>query len=107
MVNNPAYGVDISPDGKRWLNRMKNGQKQGTGGGRKGKVISARLSDDVVERLNAYLKGKGITVNEFVQEAVREKVGQREPLQEGLPGENDALQEGLQEMGRVSGDSEG
>lgn len=94
MINNPAYGVDLSPAAKRWFNDMKNREIQGEKK-RKGKIVSARLNDDVVERLNAYLKGKGITVNEFIQEAVKEKVGQAEPLQEGLPGENDTLQERL------------
>ena len=70
MVNNPEYGVDISPAGKRWLNQQKNKVKSKG----KSKVISARVDDDVAQKLTDYLKGKGLTVNEFLSQVIKETV---------------------------------
>lgn len=71
MVNNPEYGVTLSPGAKRWLNRTNNTVKQ-----RDTRVVSARLNDDVVERLKIYAKENNLTVNQLIAQVIEEKIGE-------------------------------
>lgn len=69
-VNNPQYGLSLSPEAKRLLNRGKNAEKKQ----RKSKVISARVDVDDVEKLNSYLKANGLTISDFINKTVKETV---------------------------------
>ena len=46
-VNNPEYGVDISPEAKRWFNRMKFGQEMNADG---------ELTEEEAEIVQQYLE---------------------------------------------------
>lgn len=89
-VNNPEYGVDISAEGKRLLNRAKNKEKPKP----KSKVVSARVDDDVAERLNDYVKGLGLTVNEYLGQVIKEAVDETS-MHEGVSEQDDILQDDL------------
>ena len=87
MVNNPEYGVDISKEGKRWLNQQKNKSKTKMS---KSKVVSARVDDDTAEKLSQYLKGKGLTTAEFLSQVIKETVDEAS-LHKGMPGQGNEL----------------
>lgn len=57
MCNNPAYGVTLSPEAKRWLKRMKNGIKS---------------KETTLYKLEEYLQDTGMSVEEFIEGARRD-----------------------------------
>lgn len=61
MVNNPEYGVTLSPEAKRWLNRGKNKEKQ-----RNKNVASIRLTYDEMKALSEHG-----SMTEAIREAIR------------------------------------
>ena len=68
MCNNPEYGISLSPAAKKWLNQVKNGQKQSAAK----KVVSVRLDDGEMEKLKSYAASRNLTISDaFRQEVMR------------------------------------
>ena len=70
MVNNPAYGVSISPQAKRWLNHAKNPTKSNV----RSNVVSTRVKDREMTALKKLASELGVTVGELLKQMIEEKI---------------------------------
>ena len=74
MCNNPEYGVSLSPQAKRWLNRMKNPTQSNV----KSKVVSARVNDREKAILSELARELGVTVGELIKQSIHNIINERE-----------------------------
>lgn len=94
--NNPAYGVSLSPEAKRWLNRQKNAVKTKP----KSKVVSVRIAEDRADVLKKYAEAKGMSVTDLVEAAINFAILEAKiesAVCEGLSEQDGNMQEDLRE----------
>lgn len=70
MVNNPEYGVTLTPKAKRALNRAKSATKSNA----QSRVVSARVKDREMTLLKQLAHEQGVTVGELIKSMIEEKI---------------------------------
>ena len=63
MVNNPEYGVTLSPEAKRWLNQGKTQEKQRP----KSKVVSVRLTLEEMNRIEKHILATSQSISDYLK----------------------------------------
>lgn len=66
-VNNPEYGVTLSPKARRALNEAKKVNKQS----KKSNVASVRLNDEEMQKLKCYMEFHNTTITAVMHELIR------------------------------------
>ena len=70
MVNNPEYGLTLTPKAKRALNTAKSATKSNASTS----VVSARVKDREKEILSELAREQGVTVGELIKSIIEEKI---------------------------------
>jgi len=63
MCNNPEYGVTLSPEAKRWLNRGKTQDKKRP----KSKVVSVRLTLEEMEKIEKHILATSQSISDYLK----------------------------------------